>query len=229
MTAKIAGVIALLLVHLVSHAADQPIDQLPMYGGVDRAVSTSLKAADDKLIADTTKHYGSRGKASQAFVGNGFAYLGRDDLAAAMRRFNQAWILDPNNPEAYWGFGAVLHEKGQTCEAMGQFQKALSFGRFVEGMNPDAARITTLCAISDKGLSEEARASLFADADALYVEALAKDSSKGYVYASPATSRYWRGQYAESWSAVKRARDNAGQVPETFLNLLRAKMAEPAG
>jgi Tfp pilus assembly protein PilF len=232
MTAQIASVIALLLVHLTSCAAAQaigqtPMDQLPMYGGADRTVDASLKAADHKLISDTTSAYGSREKASQALLGNGFAFFNRDDLVAAMRRFNQAWLLDPNNPEVYWGFGAVLHEKGKDCEAMAQFQKALSFGRYVEGMNPDAALIMTLCALSDKALSEEARDKLFANADALYVEALEKDPRKGYVYGSMATERYWRGRYREAWGAVKLARTNGSKLPEQFLDLLRAKLADP--
>lgn len=228
MTTRIHTWIALLLICITPYAAAQPMDQIPMYGGADRTVDPSLKAADDKLIADTTKHYGNREKASQAFVGNGFAYYNRDDIVAAMRRFNQAWLLDPSNPEAYWGFGAILHDKGKNCEAMAQFQKALSFGRYVEGMNPDAARITTLCALDDKRLSEEARGKLIASADALYAEALAKDPNKGYVYGSMATARYWRGQYAEAWDAVKLARANGDKLPEKFLNLLRAKMAEPS-
>lgn len=210
------------------YAAAQPVDQLPMYGAPGRTVSPAVKAIDDKLISDTTKYYGSLEKASQAFVGNGFAYYKRNDLVAAMRRFNQAWLLDPNNPEAYWGFAAVLHNKGKNCEAMVQFQKALSFGRYVEGMIPDAARITTLCAVDDKSLSEEDRDKLFANADALYAEALAKDPNKGYVYGSIATARYWRGQYAEAWQAVKLARTNGDKLPEQFLNLLRAKLAEPS-
>ena len=95
-----------------------------MYGGLDRNSDPSLRAADEKLIADTARHYGSREKASAVFTGNGFAFYGRDDLANAMRRFNQAWLLDPNNPEAYFGFAVVLHDKGKNCEAATQFEKA---------------------------------------------------------------------------------------------------------
>lgn len=212
---------------LLSCALAQPIDQLPMYGGADRAGDAQLKAGDDRLIAETTKHYGTREKASAAFVSNGFAYYNRDDLVAAMRRFNQAWLLDPDNPEAYWGFGAVLHDKGKNCEAMAQFQKALSFGRYIKGMNPDAARVITLCAIGEK-TSEEERSKLFVQADALYADALAKDPNKGYVYASMATAHYWRGQYSQAWAAVKLARSNGAALPEDFLALLREKMPEPS-
>lgn len=208
--------------------AAQPIDQVPMYGGMDRASDPSLRAADEKLIADTTRYYGSREKASAAFVGNGFAYYGRNDLANAMKRFNQAWLLDPNNPEAYWGFATVLHDKGMHCESMHMFEKALSFGRYVEGMDPDAARITVLCAVEDKTLSPEAKDALFRRADALYIEALARGANKGYVYASQATAYFWRGQYGEAWAAVKLARSNGGQLPEQFLGMLRKKMAEPS-
>jgi hypothetical protein len=80
------------------HAASVPIDQVPMYGGMDRAAVPALKAADEKLIADTTQHYGSRAKASAAFVDAGMNYYYHDDLAAAMRRFNQAWLLPTDLP-----------------------------------------------------------------------------------------------------------------------------------
>jgi tetratricopeptide (TPR) repeat protein len=213
---------------LISFAAvAQPIDQVPMYGGMDRSAQPALKAADEKLIEGTTKHYGSRENASAAFVNNGFAYYNRDDLINAMRRFNQAWLLDPNNPQAYWGFGAVLHDQGKNCEAMKFFEKALSFGRFINGMYPDAARVISLCAVSDKSLSSDDRTRLVDRADALYADAAERDQNKGYVYASWATAYYWRGQYAEAWHMVKRARETGGGLPDQFMSLLRAKMAEP--
>jgi len=131
-------------------AVAQPIDQLPMYGGFDRHSDASLRFADEKLITDTFRHYGRREKAGAAFINNGFALYGRDDLANAMRRLNQAWILDPNNPEVYFGFAVVLHDQGKVCEAASQFEKAASFHRYVQGMAPDAARVMVLCAVNDK-------------------------------------------------------------------------------
>jgi Tfp pilus assembly protein PilF len=205
----------------------QPVDQVPMYGGADRSIHPILRAADEKLIEDTTRHYGSRLKASAAFVENGFAYYARDDLANAMRRFNQAWLLDSNNPEVYFGFGAVLHDKGMNCAASAQFDKAASFGRYVQGLTPDAARLLVLCAQEDKSLTEGARAALFARSDALYAEALAKEPNKGYVHASMATAMYWRGSYPEAWAAVARARAFGGKLSERFLQALSQKMAEP--
>lgn len=206
-----------------------PIDQVPMYGGMDRSAIPELKAADEKLIADTTNHYGTREKASAAFVGNGFVYYQRDDLANAMRRFNQAWLLDPKNPEVYAGFGSVLHDKGKNCEAMQMMERAIALNPpTFQGIYPDAARMVALCAVSDKDLTAEARTQLFERSESLYKRGEELEPNKRYVYGSWATAYYWRGQYAEAWAMVAKERAAGGKPGEKFLGLLRDKMPEPA-
>ena len=211
----------------VSHAQKTRIDEAPMYGGMDRSAIPELKAADDKLIADTTQQWGSREKASLAFADQGFRFYARDQLDMAMRRFNQAWLLDPNNPHAYWGFGAVLHDQDRMCDAMSHYEKALSFNHYISGLYPDAGRAISLCGVQNKALSDEERQKLFTRADALYREAAEKDQNKGYVYVSWATVNYWRSDYAQSWRAVKKAQEHGAQLPPRFLSMLKTKMAEP--
>src|SRR5258706_3516970 len=116
------------------------IDEVPMYGGVDRNSVPELKSADEKLIADTSAHYGSREKAAEAFIEQGFRFYNQDNLVQAMRRFNQGWLLDHNNPQVYWGFGAVLSDQEKMCEAMKHFDKRLSFKKHITGMYPEADR-----------------------------------------------------------------------------------------
>jgi len=222
----IAAILALLIGTLAC-AQISRIDETPKYGGIDRSTYPDLKAADEKFIADVVSHYGSREKAAAAFVEQGFRFNVRDKLGMAMRRFNQAWLLDPNNPEVYWGFGSVLHDQEKMCEAMKYFETALGFGRYISGMYPDAGRVISLCAAEDGQLNTEERKRLYARADALYTEAAEKDRNKGYVYASWASAYFWRGQYADSWAMVKKARNHGGHLPAQFLSMLRAKMAEP--
>lgn len=210
-----------------SHAQKTRIDEVPMYGGMDRSAIPELKAGDEKLIADTTRQWGSREKASLAFTGQGFRFYARDQLDMAMRRFNQAWLLDPSNPHAYWGFGAVLHDQDRMCDAMAHYEKALSFNHYISGLYPDAARAISLCGVQNKVLSDEERQKLFTRADARYREAAERDQNKGYVYVSWATVQYLRGDYAQSWSAVKKAQENGAQLPPRFMTLLKSKMAEP--
>lgn len=211
----------------VAHAQTTRIDEVPMYGGMDRSTIPELKAADEKLIADTTNYYGSREKASMAFADQGFNFYGKDRLDMAMRRFNQAWLLDPSNPHVYWGFGSVLHDQDKMCDAMKHYEKALSFNRYISGMYPDAGRVIALCGVQNKSLGAEERKKLFDRADALYREAEDKDQDKGYVYASWASVYFWREEYAQSWAMVKKARGNGGRLPPRFLSMLQSKMTEP--
>ncbi len=206
-----------------------PIDQVPMYGGMDRSAIPELKAADEKLIADTTSHYGTREKASAAFVNSGFAYYQRDDLAIAMRRFNQAWLLDPKNPEVYVGFGSVMHDKGKNCDAMNMMEKALALNPpTFQGIYPDAARVVTLCAVSEKAQTTEAKIKLLERSESLYKKAEEIEPNKKYVYGSWATAYFWRGLYSEAWAMVKKERSAGGNPNEKFLGLLREKIPEPA-
>jgi len=203
------------------------VDEIPMYGGQDRSVIPELKAADETLIADTTKHYGSREEAASAFVSQGFRFHGQGQLGMAMRRFNQAWLLDPTNPEVYWGFGAVLNDQSKMCESMAQFEKALSFNRYFTGLYPDAGSAIALCAISSEKLTPPERDSLFIKSESLYSEAAEKDMNKGYVFYSWAIVDFHRQRYAEAWEKVRKARGLGAQIPPPFIRALSNKMREP--
>lgn len=225
--------VAVLVIALTACSAHSPagsrvaLDQLPMYGGVDRSSEAQLQAADEVLIEDTIKDFGSREKASAAFVESGFMLYLQDDLAAAMRRFNQAWVLNPDNPGVYWGFASVLQDQGKNCEAMEMVERSLDFGQYLPGLYPDAGRIIVRCTMSDTDLPAAEKKKRFERSDALFAEAARKDENKGYVYSSWATAYYWRGQYADAWRMVTKSRGVGGELPEAFLTALRKKMREP--
>jgi Tfp pilus assembly protein PilF len=125
-------------------------------------------------------------------------------------------------------FGAVLHDQGKNCDGMRMMEKALALNPpSFQGIYPDAGRLCTLCAVSDKGLSPEAKADLIARSEALYKKAEDVEPNKGYIYTSWATAYYGRGQYSEAWSMVDKARIAGGKPSEKFMGLLRTKMAEP--
>jgi tetratricopeptide (TPR) repeat protein len=210
------------------------IDEVPMYGGIerleiDRSKNPELRAGDEKFITDVTKHYGSRENAARAWVEQGYKFYQQGYLGMAMRRFNQAWLLDASNPEVYTGFAAVLHDQGKSCEALQMIDKALTLNPpTYQGIYPDAARIITLCAVSDNTLSSQAKSELIARSEALYKKAEEIEPSKHYVYGSWATAYYWRGQYREAWTMVAKERAAGGKPGEKFLTRLREKMPEPA-
>jgi tetratricopeptide (TPR) repeat protein len=121
-------VIASLAVFWVSGAVAQSdgdaTARLPMYGQPEIARSEDLKKTDEAFIRDATFRFGSRGAASRTLSDQGWTNMRQGMLDVAMRRFNEAWLLNPKNYQAFWGFGAVLSEQGKLTAAIEQLETA---------------------------------------------------------------------------------------------------------
>jgi tetratricopeptide (TPR) repeat protein len=218
------------------------IDEVPMYGGIDRSAVAELKAGDEKFITDVTAQFGSREQASRKWVNQGYRFYNHDQLGMAMRRFNQAWLLNPQNPEVYAGFGSVLHDQGHDCDSAKMMEKALTLNPpTFQGIYPDAAQMVALCALNDKTLSAKEKTGLLARSEALYKKALQIEPDKRYIYNAWAHTYFKRAQYGDAWRMVAKAREQgtgsgaivgmpsaaADQPSDKFLNQLREKMPEP--
>jgi Flp pilus assembly protein TadD len=203
------------------------IDQEAMYGGMDRAADPRLKAADEEFIAGVTREFGSREAASEKWVDQGFVFYFQDNYAKSMRRFNQAWLLNPENPDVFHGFAVVYHDEGRNCDARDMIVRALDLGLDDPMVRADAGRIYTLGAVSDKKLDDTAQASAFAVSDGLYEQATAAAPQEAYIYGSWATACYWRGDYARAWEMVAASRELGQEPSDRFLKLLKKKMREP--
>lgn len=204
------------------------IDQVPMYGGMDRQSIPELKSADEKLITDVSKEFGSREKGSEAFVDQGVRYYQTDNLSIAMKRFNQAWLLNPSNPNVFWGFAMIYHDEGENCKAKEMIDRSVALHLSKPIALADAGRIYTLCAVSDSALNEKSKKQLFDKSEELYKKANAIAPNNDYIHGSWATAYYWRGDYVRSWEMVKKARSLGFTFPGQFLSLLRQKMPEPS-
>ena len=80
--------------HHASLAEEQSINnELPMYGG---------HYSPDMPPNKEWSHHASD---------LGWKYFYSGDLSTAMKRFNQAWMFDGENPDAYWGFGIIVGRK----------------------------------------------------------------------------------------------------------------------
>ena len=214
--------------HAQPTAGTKNVDQLPMYGGLDRQSVPELKAADEQLIANMTREVGTREKASELFVEQGIRYYKQNDYVAAMRRFNQAWLLNPNNPDVFWGFAIVYHDKERICDAKDMVDKALNLGLTKPVAIADAGRIYTLCAVfREQPFNASTKSELFSKSDELFARANAAAPNNDYIYGLWASAYYWRGDYAKAWEMVQRMRAAGGVPPGQFINMLRAKMPEP--
>lgn len=206
----------------------QSSDQIPRYGGMDRQADPLLRQADEKLIADTQAHYGSREKASAAFADQGFRFYRQDDLVQAMRRFNQAWLLDPENGDAYWGFAGVASDRKQYCEAAGHFRTGLSKPRVQSSAFSDAGYAYAACASTYPADKAAPRNDLIRDSEAAFVEATTRGAPADYVLNGWMRARAETGNFAGAWQKVKEFRRVAGtEPPASFLDRLGKQMVEP--
>jgi len=114
--------------------ASAEINLRPEYGNVKK--DKAHIEEDQKFIQTVLKEDVTNRKGSEHLVQLGFTYLYRGDLETAMRRFNQAWLLDPKNENAYWGFAAIYFAFNDYDEALKQEDKGLV-------INPNSSNILT--------------------------------------------------------------------------------------
>jgi len=206
-------------------------DTLPMFGQPKVARSDSQKQTDEAFIRDNALRYKTRQAASNAFAAQGWTAIRAKQLDAAMLRFNHAWLLNPKNYGAFWGFGAVLTERGRLLEAIDQLETARE-------LIDDPAQRPALLADLGNVHSEYAarlgndkqleRAHHFVVANSRFTESLENDPKFASGWRDWAMSLYDQERYSEAWIKAKRARElKAEPFPPEFLKKLSAKMPEP--
>jgi tetratricopeptide (TPR) repeat protein len=204
-------------------------DKLPMYGqpGVERP--ENLKKADETFVRDATLKFGTRAAASRAMAAQGWAAMRNRNLDLAIERFNQSWLLNSKNYQAFWGFGAVLSERGKVAEAIEQLGTARE-------LIDDSAQITAL--LSDVGAvnSEYAahlpagkqleRAHHFVVANQAFAESLDRDPNYAASWREWAISLYQQQRYSEALVKAQRAKElKAEPFPLQFLEDLQKKLS----
>lgn len=100
---------------------------LPKYGSVEK--TPEQKESDEKFIKETMKiekFKGNKTSASNHMIILGFQYLYKGDLKTAMYRFNQAYLLDKENTDIYWGFGAIYMTLSNLEKAKEQYEEGLN-------------------------------------------------------------------------------------------------------
>ena len=119
-------ILPLLLLTVCSAAlpsCPEGINLLPMYGNAQKC-SEQIQA-DNEFLAASEKQFSNRDLASQHYVTEGWKLFEQRQLDSAIKRFNQAWLLDSTNAKVYWGFASVLGVKRQFRASVPLFKKCL--------------------------------------------------------------------------------------------------------
>ena len=91
------------------------ISLIPMHGGFLK--TAEQQQADEKFRNEIIKVYGSKEEASDAFVVFARQFFEAGNLNMAMKRFNNAWLLNDENPDVFIGFGDIFKKRGHSKEA----------------------------------------------------------------------------------------------------------------
>jgi hypothetical protein len=104
-----------------------PINELPMFGGYEK---TAFQAdADERFLQTVLPRFaGDRAAAAEYFAQAGWNLYYGDDRSGAIKRFNQAWLLNADNAHALWGFAVISRERGNVGDALRYYSMALDAG-----------------------------------------------------------------------------------------------------
>ena len=222
--------VAALVAGCASVSPEKRIDTVPMYGQPEIPRPDSLKKADEDFVREAAAGLGTREKASHVWWLQAEDFLAKGDLDYAMRRYNQAWLLDPTSYRPYWGFARVMVERDRYDESIKFCEKAkqlIDDNYQKVALLTDCGGVYTAKASSTSAADTTGRSHFFNLANEQFKQAIALDATYGNAYRRWAISLYRQEQYGRAWEMVREARThNASPFPESFLRRLQEKAPE---
>lgn len=174
-----------------------------MYGEGEKTLC--MKQADAEFLEAIRKQGLSREEGSRQVVKLAWSYWAKGDLATAMSRFNQAWLLNPENGNAYHGFALISSARGGSPDAVERlFQMAVSKPEVDPVVFVDYGRFLWT--------QEELEKSLAQLNKALQLSATARNarSNIAFVY-------YLKGDFASACEWATKAKKNRDELEPGFL------------
>ncbi|WP_310394469.1 hypothetical protein [Hymenobacter sp.] len=202
--------------------AARPARLLPLFGGLTPAQATQLLGeARLKAIAAS---FASTAEASAFFTTKGFEYLRENQPDTAAYRFNLAWLLNPQNAEAYRGLGIIASAQPSPDAAIGLLTKGLVLAP------------TSGLLLSDLGASHlirygqtKKKKDLTAGLDLLQ-RATVADPTNAVAWQQLARGLYYQEKYPEAWAAVHKGQAlSVSSLDFELISDLQAKLPDPQG
>lgn len=194
----------------------------PKYGLAEK--NAEQRAADAKFLEGIDENYlGNHKQASQDYAVRGWRLLRQERQADAMRRFNQAWLLDNYNGNALWGMAAIEAGNGHPAKSLELFAEAEKFiGNDID-FAVDYAK--TLGMIGAESNNE----ALLNDALSRFETLYAANPEHTLNLQNWAITLYYVGNYAAAWNKIKLAETTPrrGSIDPNFVADLQSKMPRP--
>jgi tetratricopeptide (TPR) repeat protein len=198
------------------------LNLLPKYGSVQK--NEAQLASDKEFLAAIDKQYkGDRKKASQEAAMLGWQFFRQGNSDDAMRRFNQAWLLNRKNGIALWGMAAIQGNSGKINESLKLFSEAERYVSNDIDFSVDQARTIGFAA------EETNNKKLLKDALNRYRQIYKKAPQHVLNLQNWALALYAKGDYAQAWEKIKlaEAAPRAKDLDQKFIAELQRRMPRP--
>jgi tetratricopeptide (TPR) repeat protein len=209
------SIITILFILLASIAVARPINELPMYGGEHDPTVERNPA----FSRDATKL--------------GWKYFYKGELDTAIKRFNQGWMFDRENPEVYWGFGLIMGKRATQESPEINLNESIRFLKIATEKAPQDSRIMSDLAFSNTILgyfykSQKSNKKLakihFDKAESLFNKAYKIDPNYPPIIGQWSFLHFYSGDYKKAKNKAEKAISMGYEYSPAYLKDLNNKL-----
>jgi tetratricopeptide (TPR) repeat protein len=192
------------------------INCIPMYG--HRIKEQSQVDADNKFIKACDNQFKTRKEASDNYSKFAWKYYENGDFQTAMKRFNQAWLLDSTNCIPYWGFGVLLGIKDNMSESNIFLNRSIDYGC-------SSSYIYESMISNYIGLYSQKKEKIYLDSAFNYIDkGLKLDSKNARIYNQKSICFYYNHAFDSALVYAKNARlIDTNSVTLAYIEMLSKK------
>jgi len=194
----------------------------PLFGGLTPTQAEELLGAP--FVTKLSNSFASRAEASRFFSAKGYEYLSESQTDTAAYRFNLAWVLDPNNADAYHGLGIVASSAATPDQSIDLLTKGLT-------LTPaNSALLSDLGATYLIRYQQTKKKKDLTTGTELLEKATAQDATNAAGWQQLARSYYYQEKYPQAWEAVHKGQtSNLASLDFELISDLKAKLPDPLG
>ena len=208
---KAISLIFLFLISLPAFADEYEMSELPMYGG-QHEPEVKPNKENSKSAADL-----------------GWKYFYHGDQSTAMKRFNQAWMFDRTNPDAFWGFGIILGQRAASADTERNLEESIKLLTTAHELSPNNGKITGDLAFSYTNLGSclsgngKDGKEKYGKAEELFADAYKRESKYPPITANWAFLKFYTGDYQAAKKLITEAQALGYKPDPEFLRELNTK------
>ena len=199
-------------------SSSAPANEVPMLEGVEKT-REQLKA-DGEFVELAIREKGGRAEAAGHMAKRGWEACDANDFPTAVKRFNQAWLIDPDNAKIYHGFGVWAGKQNKIGDAVRYLVKAVELCGTDPAILNDLGFAYNICAQMSQDKPEQKKKYL-ADACGVFEKAGELGGVKDILFENWASSLYQLGDYEKALEKLEIQKKMGGKVSQKLIDHIK--------